>query len=123
MNSTPSMMSPPVWHSVIDSQRIAAGSFDKSIKVWDVASGEQQAELNGHTNWVFSVAFSARRFQSWHRAAMTKRSGCGILPIQKRSQRFPAIRRVFGRWSFVTDGQHLISGKHARSYGDRLGSG
>jgi len=38
--------------------RIVSGSSDKSIKIWDAETGSLLKTLNGHTNWVESVAFS-----------------------------------------------------------------
>ena len=37
-----------------DGKTLAAGA----IKLWDVATGKEQATLKGHTGWVRSVAFS-----------------------------------------------------------------
>lgn len=50
-----------------DGSRIVSGSFDKTIRVWDVASGEVVAgPFKGHTAYVRSVAFSpdAKRIAS-----------------------------------------------------------
>jgi WD40 repeat protein len=33
------------------------GSYDNTVRIWDVASHQQLAELRGHTNYVTSVAF------------------------------------------------------------------
>jgi serine/threonine protein kinase len=41
-----------------DGRRLASGSFDYRIKLWNVASGEKIRTLSGHTNFVRSVAFS-----------------------------------------------------------------
>src|SRR5437016_1951960 len=41
-----------------DGKTLASGSFDCMIKLWDVATGMEQATLKGHTNQVHSVAFS-----------------------------------------------------------------
>ena len=35
------------------------GSDDRTVRIWDVASQQQVAELKGHTNWVTSVAFDS----------------------------------------------------------------
>jgi WD40 repeat protein len=33
------------------------GSDDNTVRIWDVASHQQLAELRGHTSYVTSVAF------------------------------------------------------------------
>jgi WD40 repeat protein len=41
-----------------DSARLASASYDRTIKVWDVSSGECLQTLEGHNEAVSSVAFS-----------------------------------------------------------------
>ena len=41
-----------------DGTRIASGSDDFTIKLWDIASGEAVATLRGHEDHVYSAAFS-----------------------------------------------------------------
>lgn len=41
-----------------DGKRIASGSWDKSVKVWDTTSGEVRFDLIGRTNQVTGVVFS-----------------------------------------------------------------
>jgi WD40 repeat protein len=41
-----------------DGTRLATGCRDNSIRLWDVASQEEVAELRGHTEYVHAVAFS-----------------------------------------------------------------
>jgi WD40 repeat protein len=36
--------------------KIVSGSFDNTIKIWDLASGNLLNTLNGHTDYVHSVA-------------------------------------------------------------------
>ncbi|MFM8635327.1 MAG: protein kinase domain-containing protein [Planctomycetia bacterium] len=41
-----------------NSRRVATGSADHTVRIWDVARGEELAVLRGHTNHVNAVAFS-----------------------------------------------------------------
>ena len=41
-----------------DSARLASGSLDKTVKIWDASSGECLQTLEGHSAAVWSVAFS-----------------------------------------------------------------
>ena len=41
-----------------DGNTLASGSYDETIKLWDVATGTLKATLEGHTSWVYRVAFS-----------------------------------------------------------------
>ena len=42
----------------------SAPVWDKTVKLWDAATGQERATLKGHTNWVHSVA-SARTARRW----------------------------------------------------------
>ncbi|MEG4871451.1 nSTAND1 domain-containing NTPase, partial [Microcoleus sp. F10-B6] len=41
-----------------DGKTLASGSYDNTIKLWDVATGKQNTTLKGHTGGVMSVSFS-----------------------------------------------------------------
>ncbi|MCR4392692.1 MAG: carboxypeptidase regulatory-like domain-containing protein, partial [Candidatus Acetothermia bacterium] len=41
-----------------DGGLLASGSGDKTVKLWEVATGREVRTLTGHTDWVNSVAFS-----------------------------------------------------------------
>ena len=41
-----------------DGKRLASGSLDRTVRVWDVATGREALTLRGHTSTVVSVCFS-----------------------------------------------------------------
>ena len=41
-----------------DTLVIASGSSDKTLRLWDAQTGDCLRTLEGHTNWIWSVAFS-----------------------------------------------------------------
>jgi len=41
-----------------DGQTLATGSYDKTVKLWDVESSQLQTTLEGHADTVRTVAFS-----------------------------------------------------------------
>jgi WD40 repeat protein len=41
-----------------DSTLLASASEDKTVRLWDAATGALQQTLKGHSDWVTSVAFS-----------------------------------------------------------------
>ncbi|KAF8236925.1 hypothetical protein L208DRAFT_575613 [Tricholoma matsutake] len=41
-----------------DGSRVVSGSDDNTVRIWNVATGESEAELKGHSGSVYSVVFS-----------------------------------------------------------------
>ena len=41
-----------------DGKQVVSGSGDKTVRLWDAATGAPLQTLEGHTGWVTSVAFS-----------------------------------------------------------------
>ncbi|THU99244.1 WD40 repeat-like protein, partial [Dendrothele bispora CBS 962.96] len=41
-----------------DGRKLASGSYDKTVQIWNVATGQEETMLEGHAGGVFSLAFS-----------------------------------------------------------------
>ena len=41
-----------------DGNTIASGSEDKTVRLWDAATGRLKNTFTGHTDWIESVAYS-----------------------------------------------------------------
>jgi WD40 repeat protein len=41
-----------------DGKKLATGSADKTVKLWDASSGKEIKTLIGHTNWVNAMSLS-----------------------------------------------------------------
>ncbi|KAB8319994.1 hypothetical protein SD81_009475 [Tolypothrix campylonemoides VB511288] len=49
---------PPLETLLSELKTLATGSDDKTVRLWDVLTGECLVTLHGHTSGVFSVSFS-----------------------------------------------------------------
>ena len=92
-----------------DGATLAAGSYDGTVKLWDVASGEPIATLEGHTSRVNSVSFSPDG------ATLASGSGDGTILLWDVASGEPIATlaghayRVYSV-SFSPDGATLASG-------------
>ena len=41
-----------------DGTQVVSGSYDNTVRIWDVATGDIAHILRGHQDWVTSVAYS-----------------------------------------------------------------
>ena len=42
----------------IQDEWLATGSWDRTVKIWEAATGKELLTLTGHTSYVYTVAFS-----------------------------------------------------------------
>jgi len=91
-----------------DGRVLASGSFDRTIKLWDVSSGKEIGALPGHDGEVFSIAWSpdGRTLASGGNDSMVK-----LWSVSERR----ALRKIETRGSvssvaFSPDGRTLAAG-------------
>jgi hypothetical protein len=94
-----------------DGQRLASASHDKTVPIWDSATGRDLVALNGHTGWVTSVAFSpdGQRLASasWDQTVKVWDSVTGKELLALKGHAGP-VRSV----AFSPDGERLASASY-----------
>ena len=92
-----------------DGRRLASGSGDETVRVWDAATGEQLVSLRGHEESVSSVAWSpdGHRLASGSRDS-TVRVWDAATGAELVCLRWPTYRVSSVAWS--PDGRRLASG-------------
>ena len=97
-----------------DSRTIASGSYDKTIQLWDVDTGEQKQKLEGHTSGVTTVAFSpdgsTLASGSWDTYVMLWDTETGKL-LRTLDRHTDGVRAV----AFSPDGRALATGGYDRT--------
>jgi WD40 repeat protein/tRNA A-37 threonylcarbamoyl transferase component Bud32 len=94
-----------------DGSRVASGSEDETVRVWDTARGTRIATLQGHGDLVTSVAFSP----AGDRIASTSEDGTVKVWDPDSGQETLSLRGQGGRAycvAFSPDGQRLASANH-----------
>lgn len=97
----------------MDGAQIVSGSLNREVNIWDAMSGTNVLKLDGHEEWVMSVAFSpvanrvvsgSREIRSWDAT-----SGAVILPpMLGHRQKISSI-------IFSPDGKRLFSGSQDKT--------
>ncbi len=97
-----------------DGTRLVSGGADRTIKLWDVATGECLQTLEGHSNWVMSVVFSPNGEQLISGSA-DRTIKLWDVATGKCLQTLAGHRH--GVWSvaFSPDGQSFVSGSADRT--------
>ncbi|BAQ59796.1 high-affnity carbon uptake protein Hat/HatR [Geminocystis sp. NIES-3708] len=92
-----------------DSQYLASGSWDNTIKIWNVNNGKLKQTLTGHSNIVYSVAFSCDgqylASGSWDKTVKIWNVNNGQL-----KQTLTGYSNIVYSVAFSPDGSYLASG-------------
>ncbi|KAH8087564.1 hypothetical protein JL720_6874 [Aureococcus anophagefferens] len=96
-----------------DGRRVVSGSGDKTVKVWDAATGECVATLAGHSDEVWCVAVfpDGRRVVSGSHDKTVKVNGVAVFPDGRRVVSGSSDKTV-KVWSVAVfpDGRRVVSG-------------
>jgi WD40 repeat protein len=97
-----------------DGQRIASGSTDNTIKVWDATTGEVEKMLVGHSRTVKAVAFSpdGRRIVSGSKDRTIKVWDVTTGEVEKT---LVGHSRAVSAVAFSPDGRRIVSGSKGRT--------
>jgi WD40 repeat protein len=101
-------------HRPNNSKLLASGSYDKTVRLWDLATGAAYSTLKGHTSWVKSIAFSPdgkllasgsgdKTVRLWD---LARAAACSTLKGHTRG-----VRSV----AFSLDSKRLASGSHDKT--------
>ncbi|KAJ7711411.1 WD40 repeat-like protein [Mycena olivaceomarginata] len=104
-------------HSVAfssDGLRAISGSDDRAIRIWDVSTGKQLQQLDGHNDGVNSVAFSS---DGLHAISGSDDRAIRIWDVStgKQLQQLDGHNDGVNSVAFSSDGLHAISGSNDRT--------
>ena len=89
----------------LDGQRIVSGSYDNTIKVWDLETGAQLHTLTGHEGWRHSVALDGQRIVSGSSDKTIK-----VWDLETGAQLHTLTGHEGNVFSVALDGQRIVSG-------------
>ncbi len=97
-----------------DGKRMVSGSLDETVRVWDVATGDELITLRGHTNEIYSIVFSPdgehiisgsndTTIKIWDSA-----TGAELMTLRGHGQSINLV-------AFSPDGKRMVSGSYDKT--------
>ena len=101
-----------------DGQRLASGSFDHKVKVWDPSTGQETLTLHGHTDTVPAVAFSP---DGWRLASASEDGTIRVWDASPITEPPPReLRTITGHTDDVRAVAYSPNGRSLASAGDDM---
>ena len=98
-----------------DGKTVLTGSYDKTVRVWDAETGQEKAALKGHTEIIWSVAFSPDGKTRPHRERGQDRVKVWDAETGKEKAALKGHTREVRSVAFSPDGKRVLTGSEDRT--------
>jgi WD40 repeat protein len=97
-----------------DGKSVASGSQDKTVRLWDAATGEEKQKLEGHDDYVSAVAFSPDG-KTVASGSEDKTVRLWDVATDEERQKLEGHDGAVSAVTFSPDGKTVASGSHDRT--------
>lgn len=91
-----------------DGERLYSGSWDKTVRVWNLRTRQGQTVLRGHTDWVFDVSVTAD--DTLRSTSQNEILHWSTNPFVEMSRRMGVGGAIVNSAAFSPDGKQLVTG-------------